>query len=397
MAERVRAFGQTHSMELIFFPLIILILVGLIANTFQSSAIQTVPVLPTPYCTGNIEPGECYPTNVNGCDSNATQNCNFTASTKYSFFNANSPFTLLLQGNIIGFMSSALNQGENNNIIKSGYTICIPTNSTGNYVNQTGSNINHFECLGTSTQGGNVSVPAQFSQTGIPMNATSNGGNNSQWNIIGCKLVKANYPCQLTNTRTNPGSSFQSWFGNTIIGASSTNFNSQMGFYGIYVKNGTTLTGTAGCTIYFSVSACRNLMPWLFYQFPTFKCPSTASVYNININKTTYYCLLPTVNQNTSTTSLPNSFSALSFLFGVVLFFAGLGISLTAATIGFTIDGQGTKLAQVFGLGILVWSFVFGEFGSWLTALPFNLGDIGFVTFTIMFFMGLYWRLFTLD
>lgn len=382
MAERIRNTGQTHAMELIFFPLIILILVGLVANSFQSSALQTVPVLPTPYCTGTFT-GECYPTNINGCDSSVS-NCNFTSSTTFAFLNPNSPFTLLLQGNIVGFLASTFNGAENQQVIYAAYTTCIPLVSKV-YANNSGSDIHYFQCQGYSAQGGNASVPAQYPNVGVPMNATSNNGNNSQWNINGCQLVNKVYPCFL-----NSGDGQAAWNGT----------NNQMSFYAFYAKNGTSFTATSGCTIYGSSTACNILMPWLFHTHTSFTCPSTSHVNGLNINATTYYCLFPVNNPTVSTTgnaSLPNAFAGLSFLFGVILFFLGFGFALTSAIIGFSINEQGTKIAQVMGIGILVWSFVYGEFGNWLLFLPFNLGIIAFTIFTVMFFMGLYWRLFSLE
>jgi hypothetical protein len=381
VVNNIQSKGQTHAMELIFFPIIVLLFVGLFTNELSTSGLQTVPILPSPFCTGSIEPGECYPLNQNGCDQ-AIQDCNFTTSTTFSFLNPNSPFTILLQGNIVGFFSSTFNGAENQQIIYSAYTICIPQVNKV-YANDSSSDIHFFQCLGYSSQGGNASVPAKFPNTGIPLNATSNNGNNSQWSITGCLLVNNNYPCTL-----NVGDGIEAWNGT----------NSQMAFYGFYTKNGTTFTATSGCTIYGSSTACNVLMPWLFHSHTSFTCPSTAHINGININATTYYCLFPVNNPTVGTVgnaSLPNAFSGLSFLFGAILFFLGFGLSISSAIIGFNINEQGTKLAQVMGIGILVWSFIYGEFGSWLLFLPFNLGLITFTSFTVMFFMGLYWRMFS--
>lgn len=387
MAQRIQQAGQTHAMELIFFPLIILILVGLIANTFQSSAIQTVPVLPTPFCTGNIEPGECYPVNVNGCDASASANCNFTAKTTFSFLNPNSPFTLLLQGNVIGFIASALSGGETLNIITSGFATCIPL-IHGVFKNESGTDINNFQCQSFAIIGNATFTPV-FPTTGVPLNLTSNNGNNSDWSGTGC-LGQPNqgpshifgYPCFL-----NYGNGVASFNGTT----------SPVSFYGFYVKNGTSFAKSSTCNIFGSGASCLSQLPYLYHASPTFTCPSTHLVAGININATTYYCFLPVNNPITSTNSLPNAFSGLSFLFGAILLFIGLGLAITSALIGFSINEQGTKIAQVMGIGILTWSFVYGEFGQWLNSLPFNLGTITFTIFTMMFFLGLYWRLFSFD
>lgn len=376
VTEKATQAGQTHSMELIFFPLFLLLFVGIIANNYSGSGLQTNPVLPTPCQSLAI----CYPTNTNGCDNNV-QNCNFTSKTSFGFLNANSPFTLLLQGNIVGFFSNVFSNGETQNIVYSGFTTCIPLNGK-NFFNATGSAIHNFMCQGISSVNSTNFKPI----TGVPMNATANGGNNSIFTVTGCLAnSNFNYPCTV-----NAGSDgFASWNGT----------NSQSSFYAFYVKNGTSISGSASCTIFSTNPACQIIMPWLYTNgVTTFTCPSASHVNGLNINATHYYCLLPVVNPTTATTSLPNVFSFWSFIFGVVLFFLGFGLALTAATIGFSINDQGTKLAQAAGIGITVWSFIYSEFGqTWLPNLPFNLGTIGFIGLTAMFFMGLYWRIFTLD
>ncbi len=356
---------------LILIPMIMLIGVGVFVNNLTSDGWSTTPDSST--CTSLNCPAYLPP----GCNA-AISNCNITAKTTFSFMNPNSPFTLLLQGNIIGFFSNVFTSGETPNQIYSGYTICIPQ-IKGVYANETGSDISRFQCLGYTASGVGTHP---FPQVGIPMNATSNNGNNSIWTIQGCQLSQSyTYPCTLN-------------YGNGIESFNGT--QNQMDFYAFYVPNSTSLMSASGCTIYGSVQACGVLMPWLFHVSTTFTCPNTAHVNGLNINATHYYCLLPVNNPVTSTNSLPNSFAGLSFIFGVILLFAGFGLAITAATIGFTINEQGTRLAQVFGVGIVIWSFVYGEFGaSWLTAATLGLGIAAIATscLTVMFFMGMYWQM----
>ena len=318
MAARISAFGQTHAMDLIFFPLILLIFVGLVANAFQSSAIQTVPVLPTPTCSGVIEPGECYPTNVNGCDT-AVSNCNFTSATQFSFLNENSPFTQLVSGNILGFIGS----------------IFISTNAQGSNqltelndckaLQGTGQSITSFNCVGGASGNGCIIFP----DANNFINATSNTGNTSDWSVIGWAY--------------NPNN-------------------------------------------------CN------FAAVPTHYVTVTVYGYYVVLNAT-YYTLKFTYSPSLSV-SVPNAFGVLGAIIGILLLFMGLGLSIAiqavATGVSLGIDAQGARLAQAMGIGLFVWSFVYSEFGqSWLPNLPFNLGTIGFIILSVMFFLGLYWRIFS--
>lgn len=346
MAERIREAGQTHSMELIFFPLIILIMVGLVANEFQSSALQTTPVLPTPICTGTIEPGECYPTNVNGCDQSASVNCNFTANTKFSFLNQNSPYALLLSGNILGFFNCLVGCSQvtpvSNLVDLNG---CISTGGSGQFVTS-------LYCAGASFNNPNVTVYP-------PYNATSSTGNNSNWFIQGLAI------------NGNAGQNIYVYAAYLNV----TSHNSTV-FFNKYCD---------------AVGIC--------YNSPSVKCLYDNSMpWNASA---TQYCLFYVI-KNTAAPNFSSTFTVFSFIGGIILLFLGLGLTVafqvlsTGTTLG--INAQATKMAQVFGLGLLSWGFVYSEFGaSWLPFLPFNLNLIGFLLLTMMFFLGLYWRLFSFD
>ncbi|MDE1824737.1 MAG: hypothetical protein KGH74_05605, partial [Candidatus Micrarchaeota archaeon] len=103
----------------------------------------------------------------------------------------------------------------------------------------------------------------------------------------------------------------------------------------------------------------------------------------------------------------PVSFGAftpiVTFLIGVIFFFMGLGINFTmggsilgsGTTFGAGSNRQGTKLFQVLGLGLLVWSIFYSEFATWFTSslLPYGFdGPTGIISvlLTGLFFFGVY-------
>jgi hypothetical protein len=88
----------------------------------------------------------------------------------------------------------------------------------------------------------------------------------------------------------------------------------------------------------------------------------------------------------------------------------GFNIAFSILTNGGSlgINEQGTKLAQVLGIGLTIWAFISSEFG-WIFVTNFSLSGslIGtiislglaftYVAFSAMFFIGLYWRMFSLE
>ena len=399
---------KTTAMELIFFPLMFMIFIGLIFNNFNASGLQangglittqftrTDTTLSRNYCILGVDTGCSVQVNPQptGCALSLT-NCNASSLKGIQFLNPNSPFTILLGGNLIGFFSSVFNSGESQNVVYSGFTFCIPTFGNS-FFNATGQNIHNFICEGITSVNSTNFKPT----TGIPMNATANGGNNSIWSVTGCRLDSSfNYPCRINGN----GNGFATWNGT----------NAESSFYGFYISNNTSIKNSATCSIFSTNPTCQIIMPWLYTNgVTTFTCPNTLHISGLNINATHYYCLLPVTNPETPTTTgaeaLPNIFAGFSFIFGVILFFMGIGVALTSALIGFQINEQGTKLAQVFGFAIVVWAFISSEFG-WIFVTTFNVngGLIGtilslsfglvYITLTAMFFVGVYWRLFSLE
>ena len=327
-------------MELIFFPLLFLVFIGVIMNNAQANNLQTTPTITGYPCIIGV--GNCsliaHPINPTGCQA-SLDNCNISKVNSISFLNANSPFTLLLEGNLVGFFNCL-----------TGCPTIVPTtnliflSACTNFIGTSGDNnfITSLYCGGASFNS-NSNIPV------APYNATSGIGNNSNWFIQGI---------------TPPN----------------------IAIYGEYKPNGTQ----------FQNKYCDAV--GLCYYTPLFTCPTThAAPYNqTNIQYCLVYVLL-----SSSAPNFNNTFSVFSFVGGIFLLLVGLGLTIAAqflssgATIG--VNSQATKFAQVFGFALLAWGFIYSEFGSWLSALPINLGNIAFIILTIIFFMGMYWRVFSIE
>ena len=55
-------------------------------------------------------------------------------------------------------------------------------------------------------------------------------------------------------------------------------------------------------------------------------------------------------------------------------------------------NSQGTRLAQSFGVGLLIWSITASEFGNVYKIFPFGLGQLALGVFTLIFCLGLWQR-----
>ena len=106
------------------------------------------------------------------------------------------------------------------------------------------------------------------------------------------------------------------------------------------------------------------------------------------------------VETNVGTNLTPDSLfaigSTLGIIAGVIFLIIGLGIGFNIGiftnTFGVKPNSQGTKFAQAFGAGLLLWFFCLNVFGFiWINML----GKIGIdilTLLTITFFIGVFWR-----
>jgi hypothetical protein len=422
MAQRIQRAGQTHAMELIFFPLIVLILIGLVSNSFSSSAIQTAPVLPTPVCTGNIEPGECYPTNLNGCDANVSANCNFTSSTKFAFLNPNSPFTALFSGNILGFANAFTGASQAGNPTSQPFAF-FPnaTIVTDQQPNATGGNTFFVGCLND-----NGTIWHDFLFNNEKLACWHFFSNATQVPLAYSKLYDGQFPpaphianLNCTNFNTANTAFTYQFIGCDNIKNPATAATMVLAFNSTTILNAPNSGNSSKTGVFLYGWAWlpnqNNVRP--FTPSNSNSMQVCANIPSAGIN----YAVAFTPSCNAASTSIhqticgsaggsaacSQSTGVGSFLLtvgligGIVFLILGLGlqfqIGIFTNTFGMGSNDQGTKMMQALGIGLISWSFLLSEFGGWLFSLPFNLGTIGFLTLTMMFFMGLYWRLFSLD
>lgn len=95
---------------------------------------------------------------------------------------------------------------------------------------------------------------------------------------------------------------------------------------------------------------------------------------------------------------------AFAWILSIILLILGLGINFrlgggvlgTGGTVGAGVNRQGTKLAQVLGLGLMIWIPFYSEFSPWFTSgfLPYGLdGATGVISIvlTAVYFGGVFW------
>ena len=305
--------------ELIFVSLFIMIGVGIFYNN-TSADFGTSTSL-----TCNPGTQLCYFSNYNGC------NPTICTMGNPSFFAQNSPFTYLLQGNILGFASSFASGTQNNPNGFTQFTFCSPTGPSSGL--PTSSNaIVSFSCQGSSGVGCLI----------FPIyNMTSSQGNNSQWTVNGLAYQQNN--CNFAQVPVQIA---------------------QAVIYGYYVRLNAT---------YDTLTVQSN--------------GNSASVSN-SIN-------------------IPNMFTFVGFLIGIILFIMGLGLTISAnaqalatgvgGSVG--VDDQGARLAQIIGIGLIVWTFFSSLFGAWLglngfiSPIGLGLSLIIYIILSAMFFFGTYWQI----
>lgn len=341
----IKQTAQDNAMLLVFFPLFFMIFFGVIINDLGSSGINTSNTIQYQYTypcvlgVGNCSLIAYIKGSSNPCANNM---CNITQISGFQFLNQYSPFTFLIEGNIIGFISS-FSSGANTN--SSGSTnilqlsICVPLSN--NNINSTGQQITEFHCATSSQIDSRIPI---FSLKGCVINNVSN-----------------RYGCTDVTSSAGNNSIWQVYY--TQVGGNRQNYTVSQTFYGGYDQYPHSI-GQSGCP-------------------------------NSKINSSQVWCIIS--EPNYSANSLSNTFGFLAFLLGIILLIMSLGIyisgSVFASGFSFGLNAQGTKIAQVLGIGLTLWAFVSSEWSVWLFSIPLSLGVLIYSIFTILFFAGLYWQL----
>jgi hypothetical protein len=165
------SFNQ-RGIGMMVFSLAVLVIIGVMYNNFTSSGAFTNPN-PSGNCNGASPSINCaqFPT-VLPC--NIPANCKLQTP---NFLNQQSPFTYLIQGNLIGFVSSfsAVNFTSTNGYLQ--FSLCKANQGSGNHITS-------FACYGSISGWGCFMFGNGFGQGG-PLNLSSTTGNNSIYTITG--------------------------------------------------------------------------------------------------------------------------------------------------------------------------------------------------------------------
>jgi hypothetical protein len=442
------------SMLLMIAAIGILVIPGVFVNNLTTSGMT----LPDPNLTCNGYPDlTCHGSVPVGCQAQPTQ-CNLQNATAFSFLNQASPFTFFFTGNLFGLFSfitagsNSFNSGPwesvglppnlavpvncyvaNRGNIHVGHLNAADVLPTGcTQTNQVGQNLTKADTIEwpTAPNQGNgsrvhlynlvVSNSSDYSITDnqkymciptVDVNPTpASAINDAGFNFWGCQYYQTINGTGFLSTSGSTGNHTNYWYfllenNNTAVTEKAENFTGHMFFQ----ANPVGWTSFGINTIY---DTPGGVVPFHRTDTPTGLTlplgypPINAGITNFITSAENSDNNGGSIGQNTGT-----SFWGLNLLIawviGIVLFIIGLGISFQAsgeifasgASVGAGVNSQGTRLAQVLGLGLIVWVPLYSEFSAWIT--PGNLpnGANLWVNFLIigMFFFGLLWRIWSLD
>lgn len=251
-----------------------------------------------------------------------------------SFLNPNSPFSYIFAGDISGFLSSFTNAPQSQGL--NALSVCITP--------QTGTGFTFLHCTASS-----------WSIAGPPI---------QQYPIVSCNL----------------GGQYGTGFNATAASSPYTTTSGQ--------ANTTTWT-IQGC----APLSKQNTNPSTNYAF--LQILGDYSGKNGSIALTRYNPGLADVLSSSGNGINIGTF--FGFVSGIILFVMSFGIGFAAGAFSnsfqFSSNEAGTRLAQTLGLGLLIWSPMFSEFGTWFNVFTLGLSTIVSLLITIVFFFGIYWQI----
>ena len=434
---------QTQGATLLLTALGLLVFPGVIINNLQASGIIGASVSPTCPAGETVQGQFCVSAdgntvvlnNQNPCTLNVN-NCNLSGAS-FQVLNPCSTWVNLLTLNFGGFVSSFFTncgQSSGQNLGPGGGS-ATQVQTTGSFTFTTcalgGSFYNNQTGRGQATYWCNSASPSIVTPNGTMGVAALAPSGTGQWNLqmnIGFGAlgycIASNWNGVITNatlssTSTAASACIQGYLlpsGCTPATCPISAIPSTSPLYNTCVSGVqagtpshclTFYTLNSQCTVsgtYYSPSDARN-------RIKTFSCTNL-------ITQNSF--VLPGLTDTSIGQAFLSGFNVsniLSFalgLFGAILVVwlsLGLGFSWTAATVGssFSSNPQGTKIAQTFGIGLLLWFPLYSAFDTWFTRgyLPvFNtsngiqtgldgnilVGQVGIVSLilTVMFFLGLY-------
>lgn len=393
----------------LLFILLPLVFVGGIGMVFNNMSNSGLAVTNTLTCL-QIYPYTCQNSNNVGCQS-VPSSC-IVSGNSISVLNKNSPFTFLFTGNIGGFWTALNSNGNSNHapFDPNGGGGYYTANCIYNLVGMHNMTTNSFaasilSCTQSNSDNSNSTKANAFTFTNwntnyqstvqtIPFFSIANNATyvmdcyNQGWyyvtgqpsvgySTLGCDyFIGAGYsPPQIPNV--NPVFSFllavpaNLATGGVMTGNMPTGYNHIPVF--VQAQNWDTQFCTnsfTGIDVYYSSQSCVNMETW-------FTTPHSGGL------QAGFFTPFLTI------------------VIGLVIFLIGLGINIrgggsifgSGTTLGVGVNQQGTRLAQVIGLGLIIWSPLYSEFGGWIISLPIGINALILLVMPGLFVFGLYERL----
>lgn len=410
---------------LIIGAVVMLCFPGIIFNNMQASGLTpsysaTCPTYDTPSMP------ICYNGNNAGCQLAANQCSLSPSSVSFGFLSTSSPFTNLLSGDIFGFFGSLTSTSgatQHGPFDPAGGGAYYPVSCQIQWATKSHwavQNILFHSCTFTNSVG-NVnltsSYPAFTTTLSAPAESALPSGSsfttsfptlvsNSTYAASCQPMAYSNYTSYTGTTNGGNTNGFV-WAGCQY---SHTSSPYQTWSFLISIPNAVLLNGGGGisCAGYCHVSAYLQQEQWYTYGCVSYyETPAVNSAFG-SIQCTNF--LNSVLNVNGGQAAAPSlNFGLLApvvgFIIGLILFVAGLSISFTlpvpSTNAGVAVGSQGARLAQIFGMGLLIWTPLYSEFGngSWLSPiyLPYGLSIVMTVCLTGTFFLGLFWQLFEIN
>lgn len=396
--------ATTTGIILMFISLLIITIPGLVVNNLAANGL--VPTSQTQTCSTDPNQPTCVLNTAVGCQANPAY-CNLSGSS-ISFLNKASPFTQLAQGNIFGFFTGLTNNGTG---VQGGR--------------------GPFDALGGVFLNGECEVFQNVD--GHQTNAAIN--KCTQTNLDNSNMTQAN-----TATWNNwnvlqtglPAKSLQFYHLSNASFAMTCSWDAQINYTALANGPGWTYFGCDVSQGALSISGSRiwsllvampvstggippgmhhwNLFFMLMHSdFDSGNGPSLSSTgfFNNQYNNWifSFKGILISGSPFSSQYFVPGiNGPMLAWLAGIVLFIIGLGLNFaingtffgTGGGVSAGVNRQGTKLAQVLGIGLMIYAPFYSEFSSWFTTgyFPYGLdGATGGISIAIaaLFFGGVLW------
>lgn len=384
---------QVQGAFLMVTALGILVIPGILFNNLQNDGLIQPPSNGVyPMTCSSANGGTCILDAQTGCGVSSTY-CQLSGSS-ISFLNACSPFTNILTLNFVGFVSSFFTNC-NQSVTQQSSISSGPVGGTG--VNpSTSYTIGSCSTLSTPNLVmfaydlgcGSVSPSIQVTYNGSPETLQGAFGYTMfvyiNIGVGGC--INGNWLGSVTNSSLGTQGAASSICLRQYVIPSGCLTTSCI----------TAVTMNASCVI-------TGDFPATLYANPVKSMTCTSLVVT-----TTDVDLQGSGLTNGAAGPFTSSFNGgtiLTFLLGLIgvalVLFVGLGLGgsiggsviATGGSVGITTNPQGSKLAQTFGIGLLIWAPLYSEFNTWFSSgyLPYGLdGLIGIISIVLIaaFFIG---------